>query len=504
VSSVAHDQTGKDAGGAIDAGPTDATPGPAPTAPLTYPPGEPVPIESLFEVMYTPDEALPDKLRRRIRFRLKNRSRAPIALHHIIDIPKPDGSREVFALYESSVYEDCVQGFANRKAGRDHCLGELVDVFDGYASRESGQRYRYKQVRLNRACVALGAVRAVFGPPGARENADTGGSLAITSIAFPGALCEVRSYNHLLVADVDGDQKLEMYVDITTAREELGSFRGSYADAVPIKKDTSRRYLYVLSGDNVAAAELSLDLGDDTARSDLAPEELVELNDIDRDGHLDVIQTVLCFKPRPMPGEDVPCDDSEPRERIAYLYDVKQDSYKEGVAVKAPAEKAAPTAAREGAPAPDNAPGTAPEAAEVATPAPVPPDASRTVPEEAPVKAPSGAAPPQAPSAGAPPQAPSGEAPEHTASGSPPSQPRSSGTPAHAPSSGAPAHAPSGGAPTHAPSGGAPTQAPSGEAPPQAPAGGTPAQPPAGGAPMLPPSGKAPVQPPSGGAAARP
>ena len=52
--------------------------------------------------------------------------RASVALHHIIDIPKPDGSREVFAL------------------------------------------------------------------------------------------CDVDQYNHLFVADVDNDDKLEMYADITT------------------------------------------------------------------------------------------------------------------------------------------------------------------------------------------------------------------------------------------------------------------------------------------------
>ncbi len=384
----AHDQTGKDAGAVRDAGPTT-------------PPPKIDPIASLFQVTYTPGETLPDKLRRRIRNQLKDKSPAPIALHHIIDIPKPDGGREVFALYEYSAYEDCMHGYADRKEGRDHCLGELVSVYDGPGDqteeqqRRNGKRYRYKQIRLNRACVALGAVRAVFGPPGPGETVDTGGSLAITSFAFTDALCEVRSYNHVLVADVDGDKKLEMYVDITTAKEELGDVRGPQADSVPAKKYNSRRYLYVLSGDDVSNAELALDLGSHTAVIDLAPEELVELRDLDHDGHLDVIQTKLCFM-FPMGAIDgAPCDDSEPREKIAHVYDAEKDAYKEGVAMEAPGQagaEAAPSPAPGKAPAPETAPSEG-----AASPAPS---------GGAPVKAPSGGA-----SGGAPVPVPAGEAP---------------------------------------------------------------------------------------------
>jgi len=431
MSAEAHDKTGKDAGGAMDAvptasgamdtGPTAAAPEPGPTEPLKHPPGERVPIESLFEVMYTPDEALPEQLRRRIRFRLKDKSRAPIALHHIIDIPKPDGSREVFALYESSVYEDCVQGYANRKEGREHCLGEFVDVFDGEREptaeekrRDDGRyRYRTKQIRLNRDCVALGAVRAVFGPPGPGETAETGGSLAITSIAFTDALCKVDSYNRLLVADIDGDQKLELYVDITTAREELGEVRGPGMSILPKAMYNSHRHLYILSGNNIANAELSIDLDNTTPPSNPVPPELIEFRDVDRDGHLDVIETKPCYW-MPGPGEFVPCESAPEamhfsgNKRIAYLYDVEQDAYKEGVAMEAPTEKAAPAVAP--SPTQQGAEAAAP-APEAATPAPVPSDASRTVPQEAPAKARSGEAPAKASAGGGPVHVPAGGAP---------------------------------------------------------------------------------------------
>jgi hypothetical protein len=143
-------------------------------------PAPPDPIAALFPVKYMPSETLPDQMRRRIRFRLRDKSQAAIALHHIIDISKPDGSREVFALYGYSFYEDCLHGYATRKEGREHCLAEGGTM------------------PINRAGAALGAVRALFGPPDATTPADTGGSLSIWSMAFEDELCDVDQYHHSL------------------------------------------------------------------------------------------------------------------------------------------------------------------------------------------------------------------------------------------------------------------------------------------------------------------
>ena len=282
---------------------------PAASAPkqVEAPPAPPDPIAALFPVKYTPSETLPDKMRRRIRFRLRDKSQAAIALHHIIDIPKPDGSREVFALYEYSVYEDCVHGYATRKEGREHCLVEPGTI------------------PINRAGVALGAVRALFGPPEATTPADAGGSLTVWSMAFKDGLCDVDQYHHLFVADVDSDDKLEMYADITTSCTEANYDVRTPRMTLPHE---FRQHLYVFSGD---AADTALALALDSHSSsdwgsdrDRVHEELIALLDINHDGHLDVIQTKPCFKE----GSREPCD-WEPREKVAYVYDADDDMWRE-------------------------------------------------------------------------------------------------------------------------------------------------------------------------------
>ena len=291
--------------GSAAVGPVGVKPAASAPKQVEAPPAPPDPIAALFPVKYTPSETLPDKMRRRIRFRLRDKSQAAIALHHIIDIPKPDGSREVFALYEYSVYEDCVHGYATRKEGREHCLPEPGTI------------------PINRAGVALGAVRALFGPPDATTPADTGGSLTIWSMAFKDGLCDVDQYNHLFVADVDNDDKLEMYADITTQcyQVHIGEARS------PLPWE-SRRHLYVFPGDTADTA-LALELvnqNNDGGSYSGRPlvEELIALLDINRDGHLDLIQTKPCFKE----GSREPCD-WEPREKVAYVYDVDDDMWRE-------------------------------------------------------------------------------------------------------------------------------------------------------------------------------
>lgn len=325
----AHGETGKDAGVARDAGPTAA-------------PAKRDPIASLFRVVYTPGTTLPDKLREQITFRLKDKSPAPIALHHIIDIPRPDGGREVFALYEYSVYEDCVGRHADKKDQRERCRGHSVRVFDDEDPRteeqitRDGRRYRYKQIQLNQNCLARGVVRAVFPPSGPGEGNDPGGSLAISALGLTSALCEVRSYNHVFVADVDGDDQLEMYVDLATAKEAVMDVRGPHGSPVPSKVEDTRRDLYILSGADVSKIELSLDLGGNLTPPDFDPEDLVELRDIDRDGHLDVIQTRFCYTGGGT-GMPAPCD--PPTERIAYVYDGAKDAYKAGGAARTMARR---------------------------------------------------------------------------------------------------------------------------------------------------------------------
>ncbi|TMQ17874.1 MAG: tetratricopeptide repeat protein [Deltaproteobacteria bacterium] len=290
----------RDAGAATDAGPQSSDP-----------------LASRFRPVYLPGETVPDALRQRIRSALKDKSRAPVALHHVIDVPRPDGGREVFALYEYSVHEDCMARWPDRKVGREHCQGKLASVFDGEESQtdedisRNGHRYRYKQIRLNENCVALGVVRAVFGPPGPGGSAETGGALAISSRALSELRCTVRSYDHVLVADVDGDGKLELYLELATEKEDAREVRGLMSRAVD-----ARRSVYLLSGDDVARTELSFhDVEVAT----------VELRDLDRDGHLDMIQTTFCI------SDSGPCGPPS-GEQLVHVYDAAKDAYRPAVA----------------------------------------------------------------------------------------------------------------------------------------------------------------------------
>jgi hypothetical protein len=318
----------RDAGAASDAG---VAPAPAPD-----------PIAAGLERVYRPGETLPDPMRRRIRSRLQASSKVPIALHHIIEVPRPDGGREVFALTESSVYEQCLTEWRTPDERREHCLGQRASVVDHTLDWNGGPgpKYAYKDIRLNQHCVTLGAVHAVFGPAGPKDPADAGGALEVAALALPDLRCVVRSYHRVLVADLDGDKQLEMYVDLTAANEQTGEVRGDFTDTKTVKQYATAERVYILSGD-VTAIQVALDLGEGTYQADEsanggdAPraEEPIALIDADRDGHRDVLEIKPCFKegvlPVGAPGPP-PCD-VEPHETVVHRYDPANDRYLDGV-----------------------------------------------------------------------------------------------------------------------------------------------------------------------------
>lgn len=323
----------RDAGAARDAGTTrDAGVAPAPPAD---------PIAAGLERVYRPGETLSEPMRRRIRSRLQAISKVPIALHHIIDVPRPDGGREVFALTESSVYEQCLTEWRTPDERREHCLGQVADVVDHALDWNggSGPKYAHKDIRLNQHCVTLGAVHAVFGPAGPRDPADAGGALVVTSLPLPDLRCLVRRYHRVLVADLDGDKQLEMYVHLTTANEQTGEVRGDFADSKTVKQYATAERVYILSSD-VTALQVALDLGEGLYQADdsangvdgLPAEESIALIDADRDGHRDVLEIKPCFKeemPVGYPGPP-PCD-VEPHETAVHRYDPAADRYLDGV-----------------------------------------------------------------------------------------------------------------------------------------------------------------------------
>ncbi len=295
---------------------------PAPPSP------PPDPIASRVAQVYAPGESLPEPLRKRLRAVLKDRSRSPIALHHVIDLPRPDGSHEVFALYEYAVYEDCVARYPDRETGREHCAGHFERVFDHVDTINDKEVVRYRKAPINRDCLALGAVHAVLGPPGTRP-ADA--LVELTATDLPDLRCHPVAYQRVAAADVDGDHQLELYIDVTTMDDWVGSFRDSFGTVSALRSDWDRR-LFILAGTDVRNAELAVRVDQVRGHGDLVPEELVELRDVDGDGHLDVIVTEMRYMHSASDGIGEPLE-LEGRNRTVYRYDPGpgMDVYREGI-----------------------------------------------------------------------------------------------------------------------------------------------------------------------------
>lgn len=308
-----------------------AAPDAAPRAAGAEPSKPPDPLAMRFPERYLPGKGLPDGMQRRIRYHLRDRTRAQIALDPIIDVPRPDGGRDVFAIYSYSRYEDCMSRYATRKEGRERCADEQGEPKRRvYSSGMESDHGRTEAVLVNE-CVALGAVRASFAPPGRESAGDLGGALTVSSIALPKTLCAVKSYPHLFVADVDGDKKLEMYIDIATTR--VLELQTRHPDDYSVQRD-----LFIWDGGSSHDAALQLVFVDSTnpnpnLMSVAAEQELVELRDFDGDGHLDLIHLELIW---PSGSDSEARLLAERQPQAVYLYDRVSDTWR---ATKPPAPK---------------------------------------------------------------------------------------------------------------------------------------------------------------------
>ncbi|MBK7538003.1 MAG: hypothetical protein IPI49_22050 [Myxococcales bacterium] len=253
-------------------------------------------------------EALPDKMNRRIRFRLRALSKAPIALRSIQYLPQEDGSAEVIAMYETSLYEECVREFASRIEGRKSCL--------------SRDRVR--------GCVRSGVVWAHFAAPGPATPVEQGGSLTLQTSPLERELCTIKSET-LQVADLDGDGKLELELNVVSANEPPSDSRGMYSH------DYAWSY-YLFPSDLSPEQSLSIEVESWEVMNGVdgfAFEPLLELRDVDHDGRRDLVQ----YTPRdlreckddntpesPEEGAPNPCALVNRAVEI-YLYDVSADRW---------------------------------------------------------------------------------------------------------------------------------------------------------------------------------
>lgn len=282
------------------------------------------PFARMFPGRRVRNETLSDKMQRRIRFQLRELTKAPIALRDIIHVPLADGGAEVHAIYEYSVYEDCVKQYESREEARANCLEEPVSVVTGtnpdhHDDEDHTDRYLYKQVRVNRNCRRYGAVYAVFGPAPAGKPVTDGGALRVVSLALPKIDCEIQKISQFFVDDVDGDRRPEVYLELTTVRPEVVNRRGSYTDDIDVEELVTKQHVHVL---NVGEQELEVQLE--------MSEVQVRVGDLNRDGHRDVVAIGACLVDLAEGAMGWPVEPDCPDEMRArgwYLYEVESDRW---------------------------------------------------------------------------------------------------------------------------------------------------------------------------------
>lgn len=277
----------------------------------------------LFPKRHIRSADVTDKAQRRIRYQLREVARAPIALRDLIRVPRPDGGMEVYAIYEYSVYEDCVKSARSRQEGRDKCLEAPVSVVIGenpdHDEAESGsQRYLYKDVRLGRECRKYGVVHATFSQAPAGQDPGEAGALRVLSLPLPEIDCELKTLAQYFVDDVDGDRRAELYLEVTSERPSVTQQRGSYADNYDVQTVTLQRNVLVIKTTGEALEVQGKISGPD-----------VTLRELNRDGHLDLVIIGECLMNLAEGVEfatEVECR-TEMRERIWYLYDREVDRW---------------------------------------------------------------------------------------------------------------------------------------------------------------------------------
>jgi hypothetical protein len=271
--------------------------------------GDVVSLPDAFPERRLPAEKLSDKMVKRIRYKLRDVTKAPIALRHFIQVPGPDGSVDVFAIYEYGELESCVRGYPTRKEGRAACLEQLPSL----------------------DCVRLGAVRAHFGAPRPGASMETSGALTVWSMAFEDTKCSAAE-ELAFVDDVDRDGKLEMLIDLTTSYTEGG-------ERTPAEHGYQRS-LYVFPGAD-GSEPFQLDVDTSVIEDGVAPPSVlgseISMGDFNRDGHMDFLHSLAPDCPEldsygssneEWQAKQEACG-RKPRGQKIYLYDLKLDQWEE-------------------------------------------------------------------------------------------------------------------------------------------------------------------------------
>jgi hypothetical protein len=281
--------------------------------------GAAISLEAAFPERRVPTEKLSDKMAKRLRYKLRDVTKAPIALRHFIQVPNPDGSLEVFAIYEYGVLESCVRGYPTRKQGRAACFAK----------------------GLSSDCVKLGAVRAHFGAPKEGTSMETSGALTVAAMELQGTNCSADE-ELVFVDDVDRDGKLEMLIDLTTSDVSgVQSREPAYWEY--------RRQLAVFGGDEGRDPfQLWVDVWDTAEPADVPLSPLasdLEMGDFNHDGHLDFLRSEspecdlrdeqnIHLDGAKLDAKIAWCA-KQPRIQSVFLYDLKNDQWEASEALSA-------------------------------------------------------------------------------------------------------------------------------------------------------------------------
>ncbi len=188
-------------------GPATPSPGPAvapeppspePVAPAPTPAG---PALAPLPVVVPSDAALSEKMKRRLRSKLREQHDALTQLPSSLALPQPDGSVVVLALYEHSAFEACVSKSDGSPEARKACANPTDDNDRVLAGL--------------RKCTIRGLVRARFGPPPASQPA-YGGELTVEATRPLQGGCTVTAVRAFSLEDVDGDGQPELALDLVT------------------------------------------------------------------------------------------------------------------------------------------------------------------------------------------------------------------------------------------------------------------------------------------------
>jgi hypothetical protein len=270
---------------------------------------DPEDVIAAFPARKRPKEPLPEELQQQIRGELRGVSKAPIVLRDTLYLPREDGSAEVLAIYQMSVYEDCMARHpGSRRKARAACLPEKAEITQEWDNQ--GQEDKV-EVELNTECLTYGVVRASLA-----GRAAEGDRLKVSHLALPEANCRLTALKQFFLDDIDRDGRPELVIAGTAAREVIEAQRRT-SSVVTEAEDL----LWVLDIGEALTRQLTLSVSRYSAAARTV------WVDLDRDERVDLVQIEDCRNDYMYEEEDKCAEVLLPR--IWHVYDPALDRWED-------------------------------------------------------------------------------------------------------------------------------------------------------------------------------